>query len=149
MHVGLRAAQLKSVLLASAKTGAVAPHPIYAAHSVSTSRLTMLIAGEHISFQYHLRDEAHMTVSTCGTTCGSTQVCTLGECKDRCSGLTPDLCGSSCVNKQTDDANCGQVSPHLLLSLPDQLILLPEPVALHVIRPKSVLPDNARRSVVV
>lgn len=56
--------------------------------------------------------------TACGTGCvacpGPTAgtgaaVCTAGTgtCSITCSGSTPDLCGTACVDKQKDNANCG------------------------------------------
>ncbi len=44
---------------------------------------------------------------TCGNACTTGQVCSSGVCTTTCSGSTPDLCGTTCTNKQTDSNNCG------------------------------------------
>lgn len=42
----------------------------------------------------------------CGTKCGATEVCNLGQCAATCStGLTK--CGQSCVDLASDEDNCG------------------------------------------
>lgn len=44
---------------------------------------------------------------TCGRACTTGQICSAGACTNTCSGTTPDLCGTACTNKQTDNSNCG------------------------------------------
>jgi len=43
----------------------------------------------------------------CNNQCGPGTMCMGGMCQTQCTGQTPNMCGTTCVNTQTDENNCG------------------------------------------